>query len=462
MSNDKKTEDKISFWLPADISKAKNAKGEIEMKVSGIASTIDEDTDGENLNPKGFDLDYFKTKGFLNWHHKSSSDPSAIIGEPTDAKITKKGLYIEGVLYPESETAVKVYKLADLLQKSSENRRLGFSIEGKVIERDPLNPKIITKAKITGCAITHMPKNSNTFLEIVKGEYEELSPELEFDEKVSTENVDFLTKSEVYEKLFSDFSGISNQEAKQIYNKIINIMKKSQKTVAKVTSEDIEKAYDVLGLFTEEEIIKGEDEEEFEEEEFEEEETTEEEEETSEEQEIEKGGYKKKIAKKVEEEEEEETEEEEEEESEPVMKKGKMIKKSIQDEDLLKAIEFQSVETTTMFKALGKILKGIEQKMSLLDERIDDIQTAPMPSKTVTKTYSKRLEKSLEDELTDGVVLSCKSNRKEVLEVLDKAAFEKGYDPEFGKAMTQFEAGAGISREVVQKIKQRYNVQITS
>jgi hypothetical protein len=309
-----------------------------------------------------------------------------------------------------------------------------------VIERDSLNPKIIKKAKITGCAITHMPKNSNTFMEIVKGEYEDACPEYVFD---NTEESESLSKSEVFEKIYSDFSGISTDEAKELYNKIIKSMKKNSKKPAEISSKDVEKAYDSLGLFEhQEDLQKGEDEEDEDiedEEDIDEESSEEEQEESSE---------------------DEEEDEDEEEEEETTMKKSKTIKKShsIDSEDILKAIEFQSVETTTMFKALGKILKRQDQELSYLR---DLVEQTPVQRKTITKSFSEKEGfKKAKSEDDDSKSISCSSNRKAVLELLDRAAFEKGYDPEFGKAMTAFEAGAGISDSVISKIETKFGVKI--
>lgn len=174
-----KTEKNFNFWVPLEISKGKDKKGEEVMRIGGIASTGHEDSDEETLETAGFDVKPLLKSGFLNYHHMQKSDPSAIIGEPTKAEITKKGLYIEGTLYKDSPMAKKVYELAQLLEKSSSTRRLGFSIEGKATERDPMNPKRIIKASITGCAVTFSPKNSHTLAEIIKGDVE--SEPLEYD-----------------------------------------------------------------------------------------------------------------------------------------------------------------------------------------------------------------------------------------------------------------------------------------
>ena len=157
------------FFVPLELSKAKDKDGKQVMKLGGIASTPDQDSDGEFLHPDGFDLDYFKKYGFINWHHQAKNNPAAIIGEPTKAEVKNDKLYIETQLYNDSPLAKDVYTLAKALQSSKSGRSLGFSIEGKVTERDPMNPKIVRKAQITGCAVTPTPKNHTTLAEIIKG-----------------------------------------------------------------------------------------------------------------------------------------------------------------------------------------------------------------------------------------------------------------------------------------------------
>ena len=169
--------DSFKFFVPLEFEKAKDGKGKEKMRIKGIASTADRDSDDEILDPSGFELDYFLKNGFVNWHHQAKNDPAAVIGEPTKANITKSGLYIEADLYEDSALAKKVWDLAKSLEKSSTTRRLGFSIEGKVLERDTLDTKYVKKAKITGVAVTPSPKNSNTLVDIIKGEYSDYEEE---------------------------------------------------------------------------------------------------------------------------------------------------------------------------------------------------------------------------------------------------------------------------------------------
>lgn len=158
----------FEFYFPVDIVKG-TGDDNGKMKLAGIASTADTDRQGENLMPEGFDYSYLLSDGYINWHHQMNKDPEAVIGEPTKAKITKDGLYIECELYPSSDMAKKAYNLTRTLATDSKKRKMGWSIEGKVIERDPNNKNKVLKAKITGVALTPMPISPKTFVDIIKG-----------------------------------------------------------------------------------------------------------------------------------------------------------------------------------------------------------------------------------------------------------------------------------------------------
>jgi hypothetical protein len=192
---------KFNFFIPATFEKGKKGNKDV-VRVKGIASTASSiDSDGETLFPEGFDYSPLLSKGFLNWDHQQKGRPSAIIGEPDVAKVINGGkdFYIEGFLY-NSEEARQVSELAETLEKNSPTRRLGYSIEGQVIERG-CGPEFldkektlrnseysdslwrqVKKARITGVAITPCPKNPNTLLSLMKGEYSEQFVDVEGDE----------------------------------------------------------------------------------------------------------------------------------------------------------------------------------------------------------------------------------------------------------------------------------------
>lgn len=284
--------DNFSFWCPLEINKAiDETTGEELMLLDGIASTADEDSDGEFLDPKGFDVKPLVERGFVNWHHQAKTNPGCIVGEPIEARIQKDGLYIKAQLYSNSQIANEIWDLAQTLEKNSKTRRLGWSIEGKVIKRKSDNPsspdyKKIVKAVITGVAITHQPKNSKTFASIIKGDIDDdfEDEEEHNDDTINKENekkakkedkkamdtesaaalkkesvdddvkVTCFGKSEVVERILGDIPGISIEKAENIFKLIQQIVMKKKSTMA-ITNEDIAKAYEALGLQPDEELI---------------------------------------------------------------------------------------------------------------------------------------------------------------------------------------------------------------
>jgi len=179
------SQDKFNIFLPFDtITKSVDEKtGKTVMKIGGVISNslTGPDLDGEIIDVEGMDFTKFLNKGFINYHHLASKDPSAIIGEPIKAYVKDGKAHFEGILYPESEMAQKVYDLANVLSKSSSTRKLGYSIEGAAVSRDERNPKRIRKSSISGLAVTPFPKNSGTEVIVLKGEVDyETPPDSDF------------------------------------------------------------------------------------------------------------------------------------------------------------------------------------------------------------------------------------------------------------------------------------------
>jgi len=143
----------------------KNDPKKKPMRLKGVAGTIDMDLDGQMVDPEGFNLDYFLSCGFVNWHH-GFGQPKTIIGEPIKAEIRKKQFYVEVELYDFQPMAIEVYEFAEGLEKSGATRTLGWSIEGFPTEKED---ELVSKAIVTGLAITPMPKNFNTYVNLLKG-----------------------------------------------------------------------------------------------------------------------------------------------------------------------------------------------------------------------------------------------------------------------------------------------------
>lgn len=504
----------FKFWCP--IEKAQEVldptTGEQKMLLGGIASTSDEDADGEFLDPKGFDIKPLIESGMVNWHHQAKGQPAAIIGEPTKAEIRPEGLYIETELYPSSKIACDVWELANTLERDSKTRRLGYSIEGKVVKRKSNNPnspdyKRILKAIITGVAITHQPKNPKTFANIIKGEidddWDEEEEENENVEEKSLnaedtgkalkrESVDgkiknqTFGKSAIMERLFMDIPGISIEKAEQIHSIILKIANMKNKRT--VTEEDIQKAYEALGL----EIEPAED--------------------------VEKGGdsccanggdkttIQKSKAKKGEdtaddggEEETEETVEEEEtetgeEDGEEETEKGcgGKVKKGGIDRfsRIEKAMATSHQLTSRYIKALGvmikdasqklekaaareeellDIVKGYEDTISDLSEKIEAFGSeVPAPkSLSASRPVERAFDKGIDADFEKGETVRRTKNQVSmseqpgvVSEILDQATFSKGYDEEFSKACTTFEASKVLPQNIISRIRNEFGIEI--
>lgn len=160
-----KLKNKFNFFVPVnDIEKSVDTSGNETYRVKGLISDSSWDSDGESLDYNGFDFSEFQ---YINWDHKK--EPKYIIGEPEKWKtLPGKGVFMEGVIFPESEVGRQAIDLMKVLKASKRGNKLGWSVEGHVLERDLLNPKKVKKAKITAVALCPMPKNGNTFAELVQ------------------------------------------------------------------------------------------------------------------------------------------------------------------------------------------------------------------------------------------------------------------------------------------------------
>jgi hypothetical protein len=156
--------EKFTFWLPAQISKSQKGDGDDgDRIIQGIASTGAKDLQGEVVNPAGIDVSYFLTKGYFNNDHKPGAENK--VGEPIDCKVTKDGLWVKGRIYKGKKAADDIWEHFQALSKSNAKRKMGFSIEGRVVRR---NDNVIEKCWIQDIAITPAPVNPCTWAEVAK------------------------------------------------------------------------------------------------------------------------------------------------------------------------------------------------------------------------------------------------------------------------------------------------------
>lgn len=152
----------FKFIMPADLEKSEDG----DWKVKGLASTEDTDRQGEIIMQKGIDLTPVKQgRGYFNYDHLPG--PENLVGTIDNYTHTAQGLFVEGKLFKNHSRAKAIYEVMSSLGKSDRGR-VGLSVEGKILERDPKNPRIIKKCEISKVAITLNPVNTNTYADIMK------------------------------------------------------------------------------------------------------------------------------------------------------------------------------------------------------------------------------------------------------------------------------------------------------
>lgn len=258
--------DDFKFFVEIDINKA--SKGEDgEWYLEGLAGdTETRDGEGENLNYDAFDI---QRMYYVNWEH--GKNPEDVIGVIVKKAIKKGKIWLKVKLLKELEKAKNVWLLAKSL--AGEGFNLGFSVEGKVLERDPINESIVKRAELYGVALCKVPVNPVTYADIVKSfdfssskkendseDEDEDENEEKIDKTMNTGNTGMLnpesvegtprknteeelkelSKSEVYIEIFNKFTK-NSELADEFYEliKSINPM---------VTKDTIEKAKEILGL----------------------------------------------------------------------------------------------------------------------------------------------------------------------------------------------------------------------
>lgn len=164
-------DDTFEFWVPAQAvvvksktSKARDGSVDTDRRwLQGIASTDSRDLQGEIVEQKGIDFSYFLKYGYFNNDHKAGFENK--VGEPTEVKLTKNGLWVKGFLYNSHKIADDIWELMHAQAASGSKRRVGFSIQGKVKRREE---SMIKECWIQDIAVTPCPVNTTTWAEVAK------------------------------------------------------------------------------------------------------------------------------------------------------------------------------------------------------------------------------------------------------------------------------------------------------
>lgn len=161
--------EEFEFWMPMSpaetINKAQKRQGPKDQNrwIEGTASTEHEDLQKETVYQRGIDFSYFIEFGYYNNDHKPGFENK--VGEPTEAIVKPEGFWTRGFLYKNHKVADGIWELAHALEASNATRKLGFSIQGKVIRRAG---RRILKCWVQDVAVTAAPINTHTWLDIAK------------------------------------------------------------------------------------------------------------------------------------------------------------------------------------------------------------------------------------------------------------------------------------------------------
>lgn len=141
------------------------------MRIGGIVSTDDVDQQDETVLQEGLDFGPFLERGWYNDNHGQQTVD--VVGYPVNAfyvtagtrlpngqKADRAGWWTDGYLL-DTERGRSLWQLTKSLNGTP--RQLGFSIEGKVLQRTNRG-KTVAAAVVKNVAITHCPVNTQTTL----------------------------------------------------------------------------------------------------------------------------------------------------------------------------------------------------------------------------------------------------------------------------------------------------------
>lgn len=162
-----------TFRVHAELTAFEKSGDDMPMRIGGVVSTDEVDQENERIIQEGIDFRPFLSRGWFNDNH--SKETAGVVGYPTDARYVRKGerlpngkiakrpgWWAEGYLL-NTEKGREIWALTQALQNTP--RKLGFSIEGKVVSRHPRDSKTVTKAEVRNVAVTHCPVNAGTELQ---------------------------------------------------------------------------------------------------------------------------------------------------------------------------------------------------------------------------------------------------------------------------------------------------------
>lgn len=178
----------FQIYTTVDFFEKSDAPEGERRRVAGVITTDSLDKDEEIVIQKSLNFTDFIREGWLNDNHSQKQTDN--VGYPLEVQYFDKGAklpngavakanchWMEAVLLEDYPLADQIWKLGKALSKTKA-RKLGYSIEGKILKRAGSNGKVIASANVKNVAITHCPANPDTYMitlakNLLKAEQEE-------------------------------------------------------------------------------------------------------------------------------------------------------------------------------------------------------------------------------------------------------------------------------------------------
>ena len=218
-------------WLPADITvsepiaKSGDPTGvKLLAPISGIASSETPDADEDEIDQSGVDWSFCLNKGIFTYEHPV--DISRLAGYPEKVEQIrlsngKLATRVTGQLYLNRPFGKLVYDTQRAMAEAGGRRTLGFSIEGRVLPGGRKG-KRVTKAQVMSIAISPVPKNPDTWMDIAASMFNRL-PGHQMAKAVAVVNADptLLNKEQVTNRLVREFRHLTWEQAEKLADVIM-------------------------------------------------------------------------------------------------------------------------------------------------------------------------------------------------------------------------------------------------
>lgn len=218
-------------WLPADITVSapitkagNNGEASVLAPISGVASSEAADADDDEIDQTGLDWSFCLTKGIFTYEHPV--DISRLAGYPEKVEQIrlssgKLATRVSGQLYLNRPFGKLVYDTQKAMAEAGGRRTLGFSIEGRVLPGGRKG-KRVTKAQVMSIAISPVPKNPDTWMDIAASMFNR-SPidQMAKAAAVVDANTTLLNKDQVTNRLVREFRHLTWEQAERLADVIM-------------------------------------------------------------------------------------------------------------------------------------------------------------------------------------------------------------------------------------------------